>query len=237
MEEKPTLARARALLARMLPERANNGRDVAEAVAAALRAADGPITMLELDVHPDAPKMSVTDGPMTGFYVVDERGKLDGELVLWIADGRPSALEYAWYTDERPADLPEPGLLLVDASDSTGHASAAASVGALAEPPSGLRLTEETVALLMRLLISGQIARPVACQFVAPWVEGDLPSSGLAHSGAQTVHGLDLVGDGAGLVWHAPALSDDHDFIFSRYEMVFRCKQWLESYRLANQPE
>jgi hypothetical protein len=102
----------------------------------------------------------------------------------------------------------------------------------MTDPDSELRLTEETVALLMRLLIAGQITRPVACGLVAPWVEGDLPSSNLAHSGAQYVHGFDLMGDWAGRVWHAPSLGDDHEYLFDRDEMVRRCETWLEQYRL-----
>ncbi|RNB47605.1 hypothetical protein EDM22_12130 [Agromyces tardus] len=94
-------------------------------------------------------------------------------------------------------------------------------------------LTEETVALVMHLLISGEITRPVACRFVAPWVEGDLPTSGRAHSGAQYVHGFDLVGDGGSRVWHAPSLDDDHEYIFDRDEMVHRCEAWLAKSQLT----
>lgn len=112
-------------------------------------------------------------------------------------------------------------------------AAATCSNCSMTDPVSTLRLTEETVALLMRLLMAGQITRPVAHAFVAPWVEGDLPSSGLAHSGALYVHGFDLVGDWAGRVWHAPSLSDDHEYLFDRDEMVRRCEAWLEEYRLT----
>lgn len=107
----------------------------------------------------------------------------------------------------------------------------------MTDPVPALRLTEETVALLMRLLINGHITRPVACGFVTPWVEGDLPSSGLAESGAQYVHGFDLVGDWAGRVGHAPSLSDDHEYLFDRDEMVRRCEKWLEKYQLAQHPQ
>ena len=102
---------------------------------------------------------------------------------------------------------------------------------------SALRLSEDTVALFMRLLIAGHITRPVARGFVAPWVEGDLPSSALAHSGAQYVHGFDLVGDWAGRVWHATSLGDDHEYLIGRDELVRRCETWLERYQLTQHPQ
>jgi hypothetical protein len=79
-----------------------------------LRGVSGPITMLRLDITPGAPKLPVDDGPMTGFYVLDARGQLSGELLLWIEDGEPSTLEYAWYTVEPPAALPEPRRVVIE---------------------------------------------------------------------------------------------------------------------------
>ena len=55
----------------------------------------------------------MADGLLTGFYVLDDRGQLTGELLLWIEDGEPSTLEYAWYTEETPAALPEPGRVVI----------------------------------------------------------------------------------------------------------------------------
>ncbi|WP_413101168.1 hypothetical protein [Streptomyces sp. Inha503] len=45
--------------------------------------------------------------PATG-VVKDSSGELVGELLLWVSDGRLSALEYSWYTDEAPTALPDP---------------------------------------------------------------------------------------------------------------------------------
>jgi hypothetical protein len=90
-------------------------------------------------------------------------------------------------------------------------------------------LTEDIVAVVMRLLISGEIERPVACRFLAPWVEGDLPSSPRAESGAQTVHGLDIVRNDAGHEVHPMIASNDYPFVVDTAEMIRRCVQWLGS--------
>ncbi|GIE79756.1 hypothetical protein Aph02nite_57060 [Actinoplanes philippinensis] len=37
-----------------------------------------------------------------------------GELLLWIRDGRMSCLEYGWISDDQPTDLPDPALLSHD---------------------------------------------------------------------------------------------------------------------------
>jgi hypothetical protein len=78
-----------------------------------LRGVSGPITMLRLDITPGAPKLPVADGPMADFYVLDDRGQLSGELFLWIEDGEPSTLEYAWYTEEPPAALSKPRRVII----------------------------------------------------------------------------------------------------------------------------
>ncbi|MEU4362163.1 hypothetical protein [Promicromonospora sp. NPDC023987] len=95
--------------------------------------------------------------------------------------------------------------------------------------PDQLLLTEDMVELVMRLLLAGEIDRTVACQFVSPWVEGTLPSTRQAESGAQTLHGLDLVRDELGRVWHPRCQDPDLRFEVGQAEMVRRCEKWLSS--------
>lgn len=111
MEDVETVARARALLTRILPP-----KRTAE-VLDGLRAVSGPITMLKLHMAAGASKLSIADGAMTGFYVVDDRGHAIGELVLWIEDGLPTTLEYAWYTEQPPKALPEPDRVVSEPPD------------------------------------------------------------------------------------------------------------------------
>jgi hypothetical protein len=39
--------------------------------------------------------------------VFDDGGRYAGELLLWVTEGKLSALEYSWVTDEPPRRLPE----------------------------------------------------------------------------------------------------------------------------------
>lgn len=67
----------------------------------------GKITMLDLAVGTDVPRLDRPDGPLTGrAFVVDSRDSDVGELIVWIAGGYISALEYAWWTDDAPTELP-----------------------------------------------------------------------------------------------------------------------------------
>lgn len=46
-------------------------------------------------------------------HVTDDSGEYLGELLVWVADGRISALEYSWVTDEPPSELPDPRMIRV----------------------------------------------------------------------------------------------------------------------------
>lgn len=91
---------------------------------------------------------------------------------------------------------------------------------------SKLILTDDTVELIMRLLLEDAVDRTVACRFVTPWVEGDLPSSPTAESGAQTIHGLDIVRED-GRETHPRTPDDELEFAVDRAELVRRCERWL----------
>ncbi|MFH9677028.1 hypothetical protein ACH4L5_32765 [Streptomyces sp. NPDC017405] len=69
---------------------------------------------VELDVPPGVPEAAIEDGiiPATG-TVTDDSGELFGELLVWVSDGRLSALEFSWYGDTAPTELPDPGLVTV----------------------------------------------------------------------------------------------------------------------------
>lgn len=89
-----------------------------------------------------------------------------------------------------------------------------------------LLLTEDTVELVMRFLLSGAIDRTVACQLVTPGVAGDLLSTRLAESGALATHGFDLVRVG-GREYHPSAPDRGHDFLIDDREVAARCHNWL----------
>lgn len=66
----------------------------------------GRLTMLDLDTT-GAP-IEAPDGPLdvrATVLAADET--TTGELIVWIRDGRLSALEYAWWTDDPPTVLPD----------------------------------------------------------------------------------------------------------------------------------
>jgi hypothetical protein len=69
---------------------------------------------VDLDVPPGVPEAAIEDGiiPATG-TVTDDSGELFGELLVWVSDGRLSALEFSWYGDTAPTELPDPHLVTV----------------------------------------------------------------------------------------------------------------------------
>ncbi|MGW2711263.1 hypothetical protein ACWC4J_20065 [Streptomyces sp. NPDC001356] len=69
---------------------------------------------VDLDVPLGVPEAAIEDGiiPATG-TVTDDSGELFGELLVWVSAGRLSALEFSWYGDTAPTELPDPGLVTV----------------------------------------------------------------------------------------------------------------------------
>ncbi|MGY2033379.1 hypothetical protein [Nocardia abscessus] len=65
---------------------------------------------VDLSVRPGAVQASGSpDGIFASGAVTDRSGSPIGEVILWVENGWLSGIEYAWYTDERPHALPEPG--------------------------------------------------------------------------------------------------------------------------------
>ena len=62
----------------------------------------------DIDVPPDCEPSSFAENlvPVTA-DVTDVDGSYEGELLLWVTDGKISALEYAWVTDNMPRQLPD----------------------------------------------------------------------------------------------------------------------------------
>jgi hypothetical protein len=62
---------------------------------------------VDLAVPDGADKAPVADGETpAGSEVRDSAGKYLGEVLIWVTDGCLSAIEYAWVTDDPPAELP-----------------------------------------------------------------------------------------------------------------------------------
>lgn len=64
---------------------------------------------VDLEVPASTPHALIADGivPATGI-VTDSSGELFGELLVWVGGGRLSALEFSWYGDTAPTELPDP---------------------------------------------------------------------------------------------------------------------------------
>ena len=103
----------RAVLRRVLADATFVGADELRSQIPGVSVADGPVTMLRLAVTgTPSPR---TDGPIPVRAVVAGPGDTPkGELLVWVADGYLSELEYAWYTDDPPNHLPRPDDIRVE---------------------------------------------------------------------------------------------------------------------------
>lgn len=73
---------------------------------------DSPSIVLELPA--DAPAADLLEPILpVDVRVYDKRGNYLGSLIVWLSNGRLSALEYAWITDTMPPSLPEVEMLRV----------------------------------------------------------------------------------------------------------------------------
>lgn len=67
----------------------------------------GPVTMLDLRVTGPTSASAFTDGPIPlSAMVLDATGVTLGELLIWVNDGYISSLEFAWWSDDPPDQLP-----------------------------------------------------------------------------------------------------------------------------------
>lgn len=71
----------------------------------------------DIDVPVDCEPSSFAENlvPVTA-EVTDVDGSYEGELLLWVTDGKISALEYAWVTDNMPGKLPDISAITLSAT-------------------------------------------------------------------------------------------------------------------------
>lgn len=75
----------------------------------------GPITMRELAIPQSLAPAPLPNGPLPVRAVArDDDGTPLGEVLVWVSGGYLSAIEYAWYTDAAPAELPAPSDLRLE---------------------------------------------------------------------------------------------------------------------------
>jgi hypothetical protein len=67
---------------------------------------------IDIVVPESAERAHLEDGAISvAAHVADDSGEYLGELLIWVTDGRISALEYSWVTDEPPSELPDPRMI------------------------------------------------------------------------------------------------------------------------------
>jgi hypothetical protein len=72
---------------------------------------------IDLQVSPTVRSADCPDGPIPiEANVYDEAGEYVGEFLVWVENGRLSALEYATISDEAPTELPDPAQVTVTAA-------------------------------------------------------------------------------------------------------------------------
>ncbi|WP_460633214.1 hypothetical protein [Leifsonia lichenia] len=96
--EAPSLSNVQETIARVLAIERGTLTEVEQSQIKDLRAFGGPITTLELDIPSDSPALHVSDGldpeQRSGVDVVDGGGSIVGGMMLCVAGGRLSDLEY-----------------------------------------------------------------------------------------------------------------------------------------------
>jgi hypothetical protein len=113
-EPRPLSPAEHAVLARLVralpPPR---GQQLLAQLATA-KVTGGLPTLLDLEVSRTAAPAEVTDGPLPiRAFVEAADGMVEGELLVWMKDGYLSGLEYAWYSDATPTEMPSPDCVRV----------------------------------------------------------------------------------------------------------------------------
>jgi hypothetical protein len=108
-------AQERGSLLRILEEASFEGAsELAQQVDEA-RVVGGIPTLLDLEVQPSAPPSIASDGPIPVRVVVGSDDEVsEGQLLVWVSNGYLSALEFAWVTDDPPAEMPSADRLLIE---------------------------------------------------------------------------------------------------------------------------
>lgn len=78
---------------------------VLEDQADRITSTSGPPTMTTLTIE-DGARTQRPDGPLPVDAEVFDNDLSLGELLLWVRDGKLDLLEFAWWSDDRPAALP-----------------------------------------------------------------------------------------------------------------------------------
>jgi hypothetical protein len=97
----------RTLLFGILHQATFPGSDELRCQVASVKVVDGPMTMLDLQVQEMISTSAVKNGPIPLSAIVsDASGMAIGELLIWVKDGWLSTLEFAWWEDNPPNQLP-----------------------------------------------------------------------------------------------------------------------------------
>ena len=105
----PLTDRSRELLRHVLCQADFPGSGELLQQVSSLSVAGGPVTMLEFRVTGPVSASAFTDGPIPlSAMVLDAAGVASGELLIWVDDGYLSSLEFAWWSDDPPGQLPAP---------------------------------------------------------------------------------------------------------------------------------
>jgi hypothetical protein len=109
MDDHALVSRVQQVINCVLSEAPFPGQSELLAQVPFLQIDGGLITFLRLSVDRSAaPRSDFDRGHTPGFAgVFGSDGAPVGMVMVWVKDGYISALEYAWVSDDPPADLPE----------------------------------------------------------------------------------------------------------------------------------
>lgn len=102
----------RSLVARALELTDAPGREELLAQVSGMTYTRGPVTMMDVAVDQGCPAAMIPNPFSIKPSVVGDDGEPIGGLLLWLdADGYMDCIEYFWFTDEMPGELPTPNQL------------------------------------------------------------------------------------------------------------------------------
>jgi hypothetical protein len=111
---RPLTDQVRALLLHVLGEADFPGSDELLQQASSVSVVGGPVTMLDLRVTRPTSAAAFTDGSIpSSVMVLNPAGVAFGELLIWVNEGYLSSLEFAWWSDDPPGQLPTLDLVRV----------------------------------------------------------------------------------------------------------------------------